>query len=180
MNRKSQSRTENNRQNNCRHVLHQYDRADAHAHGTAAQNQIHVINKVFFQFFSYNSAYDTANYNSERVDNYTNRHVSFLLIIFLERELFCPFIFVDFQETASDKVLFLIERNRAIENRLAGNSVNADRRIEGMVVGWVKHMAVAARNRDHIHIRLESCRHCPHYITHIEDIHILVYQEYML
>ena len=161
-------------------MLHQYDRADAHAHGAAAQNQIHVVNKVFFQFFSYNSAYDTANYNSERVDNYTNRHVSSLLIIFLERELFCPFIFVDFHETASDKVLFLIERNRAVENRLTGNSVNADRRIEGMVVGWVKHMAVAARNRDHIHIRLESCRHCPHYITHIEDIHILVYQEYML
>lgn len=75
MNRKSQSRTENNRKNNCRHVLHQYDRADAHTHGAAAQNQIHVVNKVFFQFFSCNSAYDTANYNSERVDNYTNWHV---------------------------------------------------------------------------------------------------------
>ncbi len=49
-----------------------------------------------------------------------------------------------------------------------------------MVVGRVKHMAVAARNRDHIHIRLKSCRHCPHYIAHIEDIHILVYQKYML
>ena len=38
-------------------------------------------------------------------------------------ELFCPFIFVNFHEIASDKVLFLVERNRAIENRLAGNSV---------------------------------------------------------
>ena len=63
-------------------MLHQYDRADAHTHGAAAQNQIHVVNKFFFQFFSYNSAYDTADYNSERVDNYTNRHVSFLLICF--------------------------------------------------------------------------------------------------
>lgn len=178
MNRKSQSRTENNRKNNCRHVLHQYDRADAHAHGTAAQNQIHVVNKVFFSFFP-TTAPTIPPITTASASTITPTGMSFPPHYLFRMRALLPIYLCRFQETASDKVLFLIERNRAVENRLAGNSVNADRRIESMVVGRVKHMAVAARNRDHVHIRLESCRHCPHYIAHIEDIHILVYQKYM-
>ena len=72
------------------------------------------------------------------------------------RNLPSPLICVDLHELRADEALLEVERDRAVEDGLAGDAVLADRGVERGIVGRVEHVAVAARDGDEVHVGLSD------------------------
>ena len=87
---------------------------------------------------------------------------------------------IDILELGALEAMLLIERNRAVEDRLAGDAVIADARVARGIVRRIERVAAHARDGDDVGVSLEAGVHGPDDALDVEQVDVLVHEPDML
>lgn len=111
MDGKADGGTDDEGKDHRRHVLHQHNGADAHAHGAAAEDHVDTVFEVVFQKPSGHGPHKAAHHHGQGVDHHANWHRFSLLSRWKRRleQIRHPLLGVQLLELGALEAVLLIE-----------------------------------------------------------------------